>query len=187
MDTSLWPLVERLDTTDLAATNVIPWSSPVPSFGDISSALVATLGLNPSNREFVDEAGNELDGPFRRFPTLGSLGLNNWQETNATHLQLILESYDAYFLRNPYDAWFKRLDYIISAANASYYELPNTACHLDLIPYATAEKWTELASSDRTALLNHASETLALLLRDSPIRLLVLNGNSVVSNFQQIC
>jgi hypothetical protein len=106
---------------------------------------------------------------------------------NATHLQLIVESYHSYFLHNPYDAWFRRLDYVIGGTNASYYELPNTACHLDLIPYATTEKWTELSSLERCALLNHASETLALLLRDSPIRMLVLNGSSVVSNFEQIC
>jgi hypothetical protein len=187
MQTTLAALVRYINEISLAKDYIIPWSCPVLSFGNPLTASVATLGLNPSNREFVDEAGNELDGPFRRFHTLGSLGLNNWQEANATHLQLILESYDAYFLRNPYDAWFRRLDYIISGANASYYELPGTACHLDLIPYATAEKWTDLSSFNRTALLSHANETLALLLRDSPIRLLVLNGNSVVSNFQQIC
>jgi hypothetical protein len=57
---------------------------------------------------------------------------------------------------------------------------------LDLIPYATAEKWTTLSLSERSALLTHATDTLGLLLRDSPVQLLILNGNSVVENFQQI-
>src|SRR5262249_24864578 len=127
-----------------------------------------------------------LEGPLRRFHTLSSLGLNRWGEANVIHLELILESYRAYFVRNPYDAWFRRLDNIVSGLDASYYDLPISACHLDLIPYATAKKWTTLSSGKRSALLNLASETLALLLRDSPIRLLVLNGNSVVWNFQQI-
>jgi hypothetical protein len=187
MQTTLAALIRYINDIAFAGDYIIPWSCPVLSFGNPSTASVATLGLNPSNREFVDEAGKELDGPFRRFHTLSSLGLNNWHEADATHLQLILESYYAYFARNPYDAWFRRLDYIISGTHASYYELPNTACHLDLIPYATAEKWTGLSSSERSVLLSHASETLALLLRDSPVRVLVLNGNSVVANFQQTC
>jgi|ERR1043166_129069 hypothetical protein len=186
MDTSLWPLVERLDTTDLAATNVIPWSSPVPSFGDISSALVATLGLNPSNREFVDETGNELDGPFRRFHTLKSLSLNRWSEATSSHLRLIADSCRGYFRKNPYDLWFKKLDNVISGTGSSYYSTSNVACHLDLIPYATACKWTDLKQRQRSALLRIAADTLGLLLRESPVRLLILNGNSVVANLQEL-
>ncbi len=180
MEATLAALVRYINEISFAEDHIIPWSCPILCFGDPSTAEVATLGLNPSNREFVDEAGNELEDPLRRFHTLSSLGLNRWGQANAIHLQLILESYRAYFVRNPYDAWFRRLDYIISGLGASYYDLPNSACHLDLIPYATAEKWTTLSSGKRSALLNLASETLALLLRDSPIRLLVLNGNSVM-------
>jgi len=186
MQTTLAALIRYLNNVPVAEENIIPWSCPVLCFGDPSTSTVATLGLNPSNREFVDGLGRELDGPSRRFHTLSSLGLNQWNEANAQHLQLIIESYYAYFLRNPYDAWFRKLDYIISGTNASYYELPNTACHLDLIPYATAEKWTALSHSERSALLSHASDTLGLLLRDCPIQLLILNGNSVVENFQEI-
>jgi len=186
MQTTLAALIRYLNNVSLADENIIPWSCPVLCFGDPSTSTVATLGLNPSNREFVDDLGKELDGHLRRFHTLGSLGINHWDEANAQHLQLIIESYHAYFLRNPYDAWFRKLDYIISGTNASYYEFPNTACHLDLIPYATAEKWTALSHSERSALLSHASDTLGLLLRDCPIQLLILNGNSVVENFQEI-
>src|SRR5437588_6939517 len=155
MQTKLAALVRYLSEISLAEGHVIPWSSPVVSFGNSSSAVVATLGLNPSNREFLDESGNELDGPLRRFHTLSSLGLDDWAEADATHLHLILESCYAYFLRNPYDTWFRKLDYIISGTQASYYDFPNTACHLDLIPYATAQKWTAIGYADQSALLSH--------------------------------
>jgi hypothetical protein len=186
MQTTLAALIRYLDNSPLAGDSIIPWSCPVLCFGDPSTSRVATLGLNPSNREFVDDLGRELDGPLRRFHTLSSLGLDNWESANAKHLQLILESYHAYFLRNPYDGWFRKLDYIISGTNASYYEFPSTACHLDLIPYATAQKWTALSHFDRSSLLRHAGNVLGLLLRDCPIEVLVLNGNSVVETFQQI-
>jgi len=186
MQAALMALVRSISGITESRPEVIPWSCPVLCFGDPSTARVATLGLNPSNREFVDECGNELDGPLRRFHTLNSLGLDRWGEINATHLQLIIESCYTYFAQNPYDLWFRKLDYLISGTKASYYGLPSTACHLDLIPYATSRKWTSLESSDRSALLSQSGATFALLLRDSPIQVLILNGNAVVQNFERI-
>jgi hypothetical protein len=43
-----------------------------------------------------------------------------------------------------------------------------------------------LSARQRSLLLSVASDTLALLLRNSPVRLLILNGRSVVEHFQLI-
>ena len=186
MNSTLATLISRLDSPAVSGTSVIRWGCPVPSFGDLSSSRVATLGLNPSNREFVDEMGNELKGSLRRFHTLNSLGLTSWSDVDSNHLRLILESCRAYFLGNPYDIWFKKLDIIVSATRASYYDESCRACHLDLIPYATERKWSELTINERLSLLEVAGDTLALLLRDSPIQVLILNGASVIEQFEEI-
>ena len=186
MHATLATLINRLATPAMSGTDIIHWGAPVPSFGDLSGATVATLGLNPSNREFVDDRGGDLLGPQRRFHTLNSLGLRSWLDAHAHHLQLILDSCRSYFLGNPYDRWFKRLDYVISGVGASYYYPSGSACHLDLIPYATARKWTDLTFRQRSSLLSVAADSLALLLRESPVRLLVLNGRSVVEQFQEV-
>src|SRR5215471_18116427 len=130
MHTALTTLIDRLDSPAVSGTDVIRWGCPVPAFGDLLNSRVASVGINPSNREFVDEMGDELQGKFRRFHTLKSLGLNCWSDVDARHLQLILESCRSYFFGNPYDAWFKKLNQVLSGANASYYELPHLACHL---------------------------------------------------------
>jgi hypothetical protein len=186
MHTALTTLIDRLDSPAVSGTGVIRWGCPVPSFGDLSTSQVATLGLNPSNREFVDESGDELQGASRRFHTLASLGLASWEEVDARHLRLILESCCNYFLGNPYDRWFKRLDQVVAGAAASFYDASCKACHLDLIPYATVRKWTELTMRQRSSLLAIAADTIALLLRDSLIRVLILNGRSVVELFQDV-
>lgn len=155
------------------------------SFGDLAAARVATLGLNPSNREFVDGDGNELDGASRRFHTLKSLGLATWSDARPRDLSLIAESCRAYFATNPYDTWFRRLDKVIAGLKVSYYSTLFGACHLDLVPYATAAKWTELTRQQRQLLLTMAGDTLGPLLRDSPIRVLILNGSSVVEHFER--
>ena len=183
---TLTTLIDRLDSGTMKGTEVIPWGSPVPSFGDPSHSRVATLGINPSNREFVDKLGNELQGIDRRFHTLRSLGLDSWSGADARHLDLILESCRQYFARNPYDTWFRRLDIVLSGAHVSYYEHPSTACHFDLIPYATEKKWSDLTKRQQSVLMNVAGDTLGLILRDSPIRVLVLNGSAVVKGFEMI-
>ena len=127
MHSALATLIDRLDDPRIADAGVIRWGAPVPSFGDLSTSKVATLGLNPSNREFVDEIGRELDGRDRRFHSLQSLGLSSWEDANATHLRMILSSCKNYFLCNPYDRWFKRLDVIVSGTEASFYGDTNGA------------------------------------------------------------
>jgi hypothetical protein len=183
---ALSTLIDRLDDSTFSRMDVIRWGCPVVSFGDLSTSRVATMGLNPSNREFVDESGNELEGVSRRFHTLNSLGLSSWADADARHLKLILDSCTEYFLGNPYDTWFKKLDHVVQGADASFYDPCRCACHLDLIPYATSRKWTELTAGQRSSLLAVAADTLGLLLRDSPVRVLILNGQSVVDQFQEI-
>lgn len=162
------------------------WGAPVPAFGDVATSRVATLGLNPSNREFVDVDGNELHGNLRRFHTLSSLGLQNWQEARGSHVEMIIESCKAYFRRNPYDAWFKQLDFVISGTRSSYYCADSPACHLDLIPFATHQKWTTLPSSQRKSLINVSVGDVFDLLQQSPVQVIVLNGRTVVEEFQKI-
>lgn len=186
MEVTLRRLISQLGDSEMESFKVIGWGSPVPSFGDISRATVATLGLNPSNREFVDRNGNELDGESRRFPTLGSLGIQRWSEARSSHHAAIAESCRGYFFRNPYDGWFKQLDHVIGGTEASYYDDDCQACHLDLIPFATACKWTDLSRHERQRLMEMVGDTLARLLVDSPIRILVLNGRSVVEELQRL-
>lgn len=186
MDKILHDLIGRLDGHLCKSTQVIPWSCPVPSFGDVSKSVIATLGVNPSNREFVDESGRELNGPSRRLHTLRSLGLRKWSGVEAKHVTLIAEACRQYFSRNPYNAWFRALDHVMSGAGVSYYGGSYRACHLDLIPFATKCKWTDLTIRQQSSLLAVGGDTLGVLLRDSSIRVLILNGRTVVGHLQKV-
>jgi hypothetical protein len=92
---------------------------------------------------------------------------------------------DLYFSNNPYDTWFKKLDYILSGSRLSYYFPNGNACHLDLVPYATKAKWNELKVNEREYLIDKSRDILSLALRDSCISFLVLNGQAVVDNFEK--
>ena len=177
-------LLESLTDTDVLSADVIPWSSPVPAFGRATTSCVGTVGLNPSNREFVDEFGHELKGAHRRFETLTSLGIRRWSSAKRQHIKKITAACENYFFNNPYDSWFRKLEFLISYTRASFYL--GTAAHLDLIPFATASKWGRLSTLQKGILLRAAGDSLATTIRDSSIRLLVLNGASVMSQFRSV-
>lgn len=186
MHNELSILINRLSNPGLANGNIIKWGCPIPSFGNVSIAKIATVGLNPSNLEFVDSDGNELEGAKRRFPTLKSLGLLNWENASDKHLEAIKSACYEYFARNPYDEWFKQLDRLLSDTRMSYYFPNGQVCHLDLIPYSTTCKWSELAQKQRQLLLDATKDILGLLIEKSSISLLILNGQTVIDNFQKI-
>ncbi len=177
-------LLSRMDVPELKEAGIIRWGAPVPSFGNIGIAKIATLGLNPSNREFVDTLGNELNGEVRRFHTLKSLRIPSWSKATNSHIEEIEKTCTSYFHSNPYDQWFRQLDYLLNKFDYSYYSDKGSACHLDLVPFATERKWTELMGWQRRMLITQGTEALGILLRDSKIRALILNGSSVVTQFQ---
>ena len=179
-------LIDRLDSDAIGGMGIIPWSCPVPAFGDLLRPQVATLGINPRYREFLDQSGKQLEGESRRFHTLDSLGLERWADADVRHLELIMETFRSYFSRNPYDGWFRKLDFAIAGTNVSYYDEPSSACHLDLVPFATVRKWNELSSSQRASLLSLGGDSLGIMLRDSQVRVLILNGSTVVKGFQSV-
>lgn len=186
LPSTLTALIDRLDSQAVIQAGVLSWASPIASFGDVAIAEVATVGLNPSNREFLDEDGDELDGSSRRFHTLSSLGLRSWSEADARHLGQMIDAFCSYFECNPYNRWFRVLEPLLSSIGASYYGThPRVACHLDLIPFATGRKWTDLSQGQRTTLSDLAGNALGLLIRDSSIRLLILNGQGVVERFAE--
>lgn len=183
--TALTRALVRRGEVALRRAPIIHWSSPVPVFGELHRSVVATLGINPSSREFMAASGHELSGSARRLHTLSSLGLRRWDEADARHISLMVHASTAYFSNNPYDMWFGRLDTVLSAIERSFYTRP-VACHLDLVPFATEERWASLSVVQRQGLLSLTSDVFANLLRESSIRVLLLNGRTVVSSLEQL-
>lgn len=173
-------LVDELDSTSIP--EIVRWACPVPFFGRIPDATVATVGINPSNREFVGPNGAELDGPDRRLPTLGSLELKNWSRASGGDIRSLTHACLAYFERNPYRLWFDVLERMLNLGGFSYYNGARAA-HIDLVAYATGTKWGALHPTLRSQLIARGRRNLAETIRDSPVSVLILNGRSVVNEF----
>lgn len=164
---------------------VVPGSTPVVAFGDPLSAEVATLGINPSAREFM-EGGRLLAGGERRLATLQSLAARSVDQLTDDQVATVLHDCATYFERRPYRRWFDRLDELLRVgADASYYD--GSACHLDLVQWATNPTWGKIADRGvRRALLADGTPHLRVLLAQGNVRLVLLNGRQVIDQVRAL-
>jgi len=186
--TEMRRLVHLLANGTPVALGAIPWASPVMMFGNLIKSRVATLGLNPSNLEFEEPGGKQLHEPLNRFETLKTLRITDWSQVGNTEIDRIWSACEHYFRRRPYNGWFRPLDVVINGLGVSYYfdNDSGTACHLDLVPFATSLKWSSLNTDVRQHLIKLGAPTLVATLITSDIRVLILNGASVVRAFDQL-
>ena len=155
---------------------IVPGSTPVIAFGDSLKATVATLSWNPSKLEFCDRHGNELTGAERRLETLASLDAKNLSSA-ADAVYEIFQGCNAYFQRRPYRKWFDVLEKVLLSLGASYYA--GTACHLDLVQWATDPTWADLRAEHKKSLIDADLPFLHQQLSQGNIRLLPLNGSGI--------
>lgn len=163
------------------AAEVVHGATPVLSFGDPYHAEVATLGINPSAREFV-ENGRLLAGRHRRLATLESLGAQRTLDLTEQQIRTVVEECASYFHpdRNPYRRWFDTLDRVLrTGLGVSYYD--GSACHLDLVQWATDPVWGKLPDRGvKQTLLKEGLPHLRNQLKFGKVRLVVLNGRQVL-------
>ena len=164
---------------------IVPRSTPVVSFGDPLLADVATLGINPSRKEFYDDDGSLLRGARSRLATTDSIGARPGETLTKRQASEVVAACNTYFERNPYD-WFNPLeDLLHDAVGVSFRD--GTACHLDLIQWATDPVWTKLKDASAAELLLREGRThLAVLLRHTTARLVLMNGMSVIKQVKGV-
>lgn len=179
-------LAEMVRRQPPAGTPVVRHSTPVVAFGDPTLARVATLGINPSRLEFVHrKSGALLDGD-RRLATLPSLGARSLQELSEAQAAEVVADCCAYFGRRPYMQWFRPLDELLRRATGASY-LDGSACHLDLVQWATDPVWGKIPDAGvRDALLEDGLPHLRKLLSLPDLRLVLLNGRSVSKQVERV-
>lgn len=170
-------LERRLRSSAPPGAPVVLGSTPVPAFGDFTTARIATLGLNPSRAEFLARSGALLAGARARFVTLPALRLASLEDAPHDALAEVLEGTRRYFRNQPYLGWFGRLDSLLRVAGASYFD--GSACHLDLAHWATDPVWAKLNSTVRNALVDDGLSFLRWQLTSFKISHVLLNGRGV--------
>ena len=173
-------VAERIRRAIPSDLSVLPGSLPVVSFGDPNRAVAATLSLNPSWREFESSDGTWLGGSQRRLASLISLRASDPRELDDEQVATVLAESDSYFHgSNWYRGWFHWLESMLKASGAGSY-FDDTACHLDLVQWATKPAQGELPTHVWRRLVEEDRGFLRWQLANSNVRVLLLNGASVV-------
>jgi hypothetical protein len=123
---------ERLKNDRQGHAEIDDQATPILSFGDWQRAVVLTVGLNPSEREFRNKNGDCLPEQGRRFL--------HWPKDGELTPRLLSEAREmaeGYFTRgNAYLEWFGKYFHFLGALGVSFVE--GTACHSDCAsPFAT--------------------------------------------------
>jgi hypothetical protein len=168
----------RIKQCPPSGSRIVPGSTLVVAFGDVRLAKVATLGWNPSKLEFLDDSGRLLEGAERRLETKASLKARRIPIGSAGDINMVFEGCNLYFQRRPNRRWFDVLGKVLKHVGASYYD--GSACHLDLVQWATDPVWGRLESDERESLLKTDIPFLRLQLAHECIRLLLLNGTGIM-------
>ncbi len=174
---------ERIRRPPPDGLSVVAGSTPVVSFGRVAEARIATVGINPSRVEFLSRQGEELCGESRRLATLRSLAVPDLSTASLPIAAQVLADCDSYFSRNPYRRWFDQLDAVLQKCGASYYD--GSACHLDLVQWATDPVWGKLPRTQRAALLAEDRNFLHDQLAHESVSTLLLNGRTVIETFSE--
>lgn len=159
----------------------VPGSLPVVAFGDMVGAIVATVGLNPSDKEYLDREGVELTGSKRRFETLNSLGAADRQSLSQHQCEVALDRMGCYFQPSkPVYSWFRSLDRVLQGYGVRY--SAGEAVHLDLVQEATSPTWSALAAQHPCVAQELRDSDLPFLqeqIRRSNYEVIICNGRTV--------
>ena len=174
-------LIDRILKAPPISKYITPGSTPVVAFGDPIRAEIATVGINPSSREFLDAKGKLLTGSDRRLADFNSLGIKSLSELNSQLAERVLEDSNDYFQKEEtIYKWFEPLEkYVLSPLGSSFRDY--SATHLDLVQWSTAPVWGAIKDKTaRAALIEDDIRFLWDLLRQGSFSKVLLNGRTVV-------
>ena len=174
---------------------VVPNTIPILWFGDYnayntSELRIVTIGLNPSDREFIDKVGS-APSVLLRFPKAASLvGKKTLSLSDICIYRSAMNSYftnvNAFGGNTYYKPWFSSNEVALSGFDASY--MPgkiNTAIHIDLeTPIATI-KWSKLSKGQRLVLKCGLGYSFNDLLKELNPTVIIacMNQSLIQSNF----
>jgi hypothetical protein len=174
-------ILKRIRSTYPGKDLVVHQSTPVLSFGNFQNAGVFTLGINPSNLEFLDKKGELLKNQLRRLQTLSSLKASDCTSLTQEQSMKVFDGCVEYFNRRPYN-WFDKFGPILEAIGHSFNSPPFVA-HVDLVQWATKTKWGKIPSGEQKMLIEEGRPFLKYQLQSENLHTILLNGRTVIDAF----
>lgn len=145
---------------------------------------VATVGLNPSSTEFLDEQGVWRDRA-QRLPVVMDFSVQQRNDLSDHDVDTALGAQGAYFSdgesgRRGDHGWFGAFKGLLKACGAGASYADGTAVHLDLVACPTWRAWSDVAPAAREAMIVNCRRRFEETVRALPAKaLLFLDGATV--------
>jgi hypothetical protein len=179
-------IAERARRNHPADSYVVKGSTPVLSFGNPTTARIATIGINPSCDEFEQSNRVLFSDSKRRLEDFQSLKIQSAEEIDDELAERIHSACLNYFNRRPY-GWFNQLNRRVNSLfNCNYQD--GTAVHLDLVQWATNPVWGRIPSkTTQSSLLSTDADFLRYQLSTSTsIEMVYLSGDQVFNQLNSV-
>lgn len=146
---------------------VVPNSIPILWFGNMnayrqSDLRIVTVGLNPSNIEFLPKIGSTNYSVVYRFPKAVNLvGKKTLSPKDIVDYENSMNDYFTNQLNGKptwYRAWFSNNEAALHGLDASYLkstDYKRTAIHIDLWTPLATKKWKQLTNNQKQLLHNN--------------------------------
>ena len=181
-------VIQRARAPIPTGLGITPQTTPVVAFGRPQGARVATLGINPSDKEFNKSNGSLRPLDRKRLVDRETLNIDDQTELSLEEAEKVVEGCYSYFENRDkvYKKWFGPMEtYAVRPSGASYFD--GTACHLDLVQWATSPVWRDLEPNRvQRVLLDSDLEFLRFQLTTYKIPFLLLNGRAVLNQFMKL-
>ena len=179
--------IERILEKKPIGAPIVKNSTPVISFGDPNKALAATVGINPSSKEFLDGKNEILPIEKKRLVDLDLLGRTSLNDLTVEDAEKIIDGCYNYFDKEKYyKKWFAQMqEFVLTPTGYSYFD--GTACHLDLIQWATDPVWGSINNKDvQELLLEKDKEFFKYQISNYNFETVFLNGKTVLQQVEKL-
>lgn len=166
-------LLDKISEPLPTTTKIVEGSIPIVFFDNVEKAEIATLSLNPSNKEF------EHNSVIRRCVDRKKLGVSDNQKLTREQAESVYQSLLLYFKVNPYKAWFNPMNKLFQIKGYKYYN--DKIVHLDISPWATSSKWDSLSQVERESIID--TTIIENVIEKRGIKKLFINGKTAFNVF----
>lgn len=151
---------------------IVKGSIPIVFFGNVEKAEIATLSLNPSNKEFKHKGK-------KRCVDRTELKVEDHQKLTREQSESVYQSLLLYFKVNPYKTWFNPMNNLFEKKRLEYYN--DKIVHLDISPWATSNKWNNLSPEVRESIID--TSIIKNVIEKRGIKKLFINGKTTFNVF----
>ncbi len=155
--------------------DIVEQSVPICFFGNIETAKVATIGINPAKNAFSSNPA---------LPDREDFATKDYDFLTIEHAITIYNSLQTYFNR-PYHCFFKKLETFVTPVFNCHYS-DGTMVHIDIVPWATNNNWAKIPQFIKKVFIEEYKEFFVKIINESNIKLFFVNGKTVKNELQRI-